>query len=108
MHPRELLRGRVREIGEARARRLEGGGRALKIEDALVDALLSDIDEGGAKDALPLLAFTLERLYLECGGDGKLARADYEAALARPPKYANGPGGQEMARRRLRELPKSP
>jgi tetratricopeptide (TPR) repeat protein len=37
-----------------------------------------------------------------------LARADYEAALAQPPKYANGPGGQEMARRRLRELSKSP
>jgi tetratricopeptide (TPR) repeat protein len=37
-----------------------------------------------------------------------LARADYEAALARPPKYVNGPGGQEMARRRLKELSKSP
>ena len=37
--------------------------RALEIEDGLVDALLADIEAGGAKDALPLLAFTLERLY---------------------------------------------
>ena len=34
---------------------------------------------GGAKDALPLLAFTLERLYVECGGSGRLMLADYEA-----------------------------
>mgnify|MGYP003341083600 CR=1 FL=1 len=46
------------------------------IED---DALLAEIDEGGAKDALPLLAFTLERLYLEYGGRGRLTLADYEA-----------------------------
>jgi hypothetical protein len=34
--------------------------RALKIEEPLVDALLSDIEGGGTRDALPLLAFTLE------------------------------------------------
>ena len=53
-------------------------GRALKIEEPLVDALLADIEAGGAKDALPLLAFTLERLYREHGGDGDLTLADYE------------------------------
>ena len=49
-----------------------------KFEDALVDALLTDIEAGGAKDALPLLAFTLERLYAEYGGGGHLKLAHYE------------------------------
>ena len=33
------------------------------IEPALTQALLDDVEAGGGKDALPLLAFTLERLY---------------------------------------------
>ena len=52
--------------------------RPLKIEEPLVDALLSSIGASGGKDALPLLAFTLERLYLEYGGRGQLTLADYE------------------------------
>ena len=56
----------------ARSRRLDGTARAIKIDDALVDALLADIEAGGAKDALPLLAFTLERLYDEYGATGHL------------------------------------
>ena len=54
------------------ANRLEGTPRALKVDDALVEALLTDIEAGGAKDALPLLAFTLERLYSEYRGGGHL------------------------------------
>ena len=50
----------------------------MKIEEPLVDALLSDIESGGAKDALPLLGFTLERLYREYGGDGDLKLSEYE------------------------------
>ena len=38
---------------------------------------LADIETGGAKDALPLLSFTLERLYVEHGGDGDLKLAEY-------------------------------
>jgi hypothetical protein len=53
--------------------------RALAIEDGLVDALLADIEAGGAKDALPLLAFTLERLYSEYHSGGSLKLAHYEA-----------------------------
>ncbi|MGH6937195.1 MAG: WD40 repeat domain-containing protein, partial [Methylocella sp.] len=52
--------------------------RALKIEPALSQAVLTDIEEGGAKDALPLLAFTLERLYADYGGDGNLKLSEYE------------------------------
>ena len=64
---------------EGPAERLKDGPRALKIEPALTQALLADIEEGGGRDALPLLAFTLERLYLEYGGRGRLTLADYEA-----------------------------
>jgi hypothetical protein len=58
--------------------RLVGTGRALVVEEPLVQALLTDIERGGAKDALPLLAFTLERLYLEFHGAGRLTEAQYQ------------------------------
>ena len=45
----------------------------------MVDALLADIDAGGAKDALPLLAFTLERLYGEYHAGGHLRLSHYDA-----------------------------
>ena len=73
-----MPKGAYAEVIKGPARRLEGTERALKIEEALVDALLADIEEGGAKDALPLLAFTLERLYREQGGDGDLKLSEYE------------------------------
>ena len=73
-----MPKGSYAEVIKGPAHRLEGTKRALKIEEALVDALLADIEEGGAKDALPLLAFTLERLYREAGGDGDLKLSEYE------------------------------
>ena len=74
-----MPRGSYAEVIKGPLLRLEGTAHALKIEDSLVNALLTDVDEGGAKDALPLLAFTLERLYVEYGGRGRLMLADYEA-----------------------------
>ena len=74
-----MPKGSYAEVIKGPARRLEGTARALKIEDALVDALLADIEAGGAKDALPLLAFTLERLYGEYDAGGNLKLADYDA-----------------------------
>jgi Tol biopolymer transport system component len=74
-----LARGAYLEVIEGPARRLANTPRALNIDPALSSALLADIEAGGAKDALPLLAFTLERLYDEHGGDGSLTLADYEA-----------------------------
>jgi hypothetical protein len=53
--------------------------RALNIEPALVNAVLEDVDRGDGKDALPLIAFTMERLYAEHGTDGDLTAAEYEA-----------------------------
>jgi hypothetical protein len=57
-----MPQGAFAEIIRGPARRLEGSKRAFKIEEPLIDALLADIEGGGAKDALPLLAFTLQRL----------------------------------------------
>jgi hypothetical protein len=73
-----MPKGSYAEVIKGPVLRLMGTERKLEIEESLVNALLTDIDEGEAKDALPLLAFTLERLYLECGGDGQLTLADYE------------------------------
>ena len=57
-----MPQGSYAEVIKGPGLRLEGTARALTIDDALVDALLGDIEAGGAKDALPLLSFTLERL----------------------------------------------
>lgn len=74
-----LPRGAYRQVIEEPARLLARSERPLKIDPRLTDALLQDIDidSGGAKDALPLLAFTLQRLYIECGGDGDLTLEEY-------------------------------
>ncbi len=71
--------GSYADVVKGPARRLAGTARALDIEDALVGALLADIEAGGAKDALPLLAFTLERLYSEFHGGGALKLSQYDA-----------------------------
>jgi hypothetical protein len=76
---RPMPKGTYAEVIKGPARRLEGTTRQLEVEDALVDTLLADIDAGGAKDALPLLAFTLERLFVEHGGDGDLTAVEYES-----------------------------
>lgn len=69
--------GSYAEVIKGPATRLEESARRLKIDDGLVDVLLEDIEVGGAKDALPLLSFTMERLYLENGGTGRLTVTDY-------------------------------
>lgn len=73
-----MPKGSYAEVIKGPARRLEGTARALRIDDALVDGLLADIEAGGAKDALPLLAFTLERLYGEYHAGGHLKLEHYE------------------------------
>ena len=73
-----MPKGSYAEVIKGPARRLEGTPRALRIDDSVVDALLADIEAGGAKDALPLLAFTLERLYAEYGATGHLKLQHYE------------------------------
>jgi hypothetical protein len=94
-----MPKGSYAEVVKGPARRLEGTARVLKIEDGLVEALLEDIEAGGAKDALPLLAFTLERLYGEYHTGGALKLTQYnelgrvkgsiEAAVERALKAAD-------------------
>ena len=74
-----LAKGAYLEVIEGPARRLAATPRTLKIEPALSRALLKDIDGGGSKDALPLLAFILQLLYEEYGGAGTLLVAGYDA-----------------------------
>jgi tetratricopeptide (TPR) repeat protein len=74
-----LPRGAYQIVVEGPAVRLAGTSRKLSIEPRLVQRLLEDVEQGGGSDALPLLAFTLEQLYLEYGGGGRLQLADYEA-----------------------------
>ncbi len=74
-----MRKGSYSEVIKGPVLRLEGTECKLEIDENLIVALLTDIDAGAAKDALPLLAFTLERLYVECGGRRRLTLADYEA-----------------------------
>jgi formylglycine-generating enzyme required for sulfatase activity len=74
-----MPKGSYAEVIKGPAQRLAVTERPLKIEEPLVNTLLTDIEAGGAKDALPLLAFTLERLYVEHGGDGDLTVAEYRS-----------------------------
>jgi len=74
-----MPRGSYQQVIEGPAQRLSEGSRALRIDPALTEQLLTDIEEGGGKDALPLLAFSLERLYVEYGGDGDLRLDEYRA-----------------------------
>ena len=72
-----MPRGAYQEVIEGPAHRVEEAGGKLAIEPALTERLLVDI-EAGAGDALPLLAFTLEQLYLDYRQTGALRLADYE------------------------------
>lgn len=74
-----MPRGAFTEVINGPARRLVEGGGKLAIEPQLTQQLLRDIESGGGSDALPLLAFTLEQLYLEYGGAGTLRHVDYQA-----------------------------
>ena len=58
----EIIRGPARLAG-------------LQLEDGLVEAMVADTV---TRDALPLLAFTLRRLYDRCGEDGLLEIREYD------------------------------
>ena len=72
-----MPQGAYQTVIEGPAKRLAENDRILTVEPTLTEALLADIEEGGGKDTLPLLAFALERLYLEYGGGGALTLAQY-------------------------------
>ncbi len=80
--------------------------RRLEIEPELVGKL---VQEAAGADALPLLAFTLEKLFFEFGADGKLTAERYDSmggiggsidrALAEARRKAAGSGGADNLRR---------
>jgi formylglycine-generating enzyme required for sulfatase activity len=72
-----MPRGAYVEVIKGPLERLKQTSRALKIEESLVAQLLADIEDGASKDALPLLAFILERLYVEYGAGGNLQLSQY-------------------------------
>lgn len=74
-----MPRGAYLSVIEGPALRMSDSMRTLDIQPTLTQALLSEIEKDGAKDALPLLAFTLERLYREYGSDGNLLLKEYES-----------------------------
>lgn len=71
-----LASAEYKMVIEGPAARSTTAGRKLTIEPALTEQLLRDAE--GA-DALPLLAFILERLLIEYGADGDLLLKEYEA-----------------------------
>lgn len=72
-----MAKGTYHQVIEKPAKLLEKTNKPLKIDPQLTEKLLSDLEEGGGKDALPLLAFTLERLYKNYGDDGFLELKEY-------------------------------
>ena len=66
-----MPKGSYAEVIKGPARRLKARSVRSRSRMRLVEALLADIEAGGAKDALPLLAFTLERLYDEYHAGGR-------------------------------------
>jgi TIR domain/AAA ATPase domain len=74
-----MPRNCYREVTEGPAKRVVDSGGKLAIEPRLTDRLLDDIEDGGGKDALPLLALTLEQLHREYGRTGRLRLESYEA-----------------------------
>ena len=70
-----MPRGAYKDVIEGPARRFAEAGDKLTIEPQLTQRLLEDIDKGGGSDALPLLAFTLEQLFLGLPPLGRAAAA---------------------------------
>jgi hypothetical protein len=72
-----MPRGTYSSVIEGPARRVQAAGGRLRIQPALTERLLGDIDYGAGSDALPLLAFTLEQLWSDFHQAGELSLADY-------------------------------
>ncbi len=111
---RPLARAEYKAVVEGPAARATAAGRPLRIDPELIERLLGEAE--GA-DALPLLAFTLERLFVEHGGDGALNLPEYEAlgglrgsieevvkaAFAEPGREPAIPADEAERTRRLKE-----
>jgi hypothetical protein len=70
VQPATIARAEFKAVVEGSAKRHTEAGHKPLVDPALTERGLVNDAEGA--DALPLLAFTLERLFVEHGGDGKL------------------------------------
>jgi hypothetical protein len=73
-----MPRGNYQGVIEGPAARADQAGQKLAVEPELTQRLLEEIEKGGGGDALPLLAFALEQLYVEYGATGALRLVDFE------------------------------
>ena len=103
-----------KSVIEGPARRVVEAGGQLTLDPALTERLIADAQ--GA-DALPLLGFTLERLYADYGSGGRLTIAEYDKlggvrgsieaavayALAEPGRSPAIPADKEAQLAALRE-----
>ncbi|MDO5055102.1 MAG: tetratricopeptide repeat protein [Pasteurella oralis] len=92
-----IAKGAYQQIIEGPAKLLEKTQKPLWIDPLLTDRLLKDLEQDGGKDALPLLAFTLERLYLDYGHDGKLELKEYLTFQDENTQQHSGLGGLQGA-----------
>ena len=69
----------IRRPLEILNRHLVNSSRSLKFDPAIIERLTATLDEGAGRDALPLLAFTLARLYRDFHARGHISVADYDA-----------------------------
>jgi WD40 repeat protein len=73
---RPMPPGEFKSVIEGPAQRASQAGASLTIAPALTARLM---EEAQGADALPLLGFTLERLYRDYGSSGALTAAQYES-----------------------------
>ncbi|UEA17570.1 TIR domain-containing protein [Pasteurella canis] len=92
-----IAKGAYQQIIEGPAKLLEKTQKPLWIDPQLTDRLLKDLEQDGGKDALPLLAFTLERLYLDYGSNGKLELKEYLTFQDEYTQQHSGLGGLQGA-----------
>ncbi len=77
----QITSGAYKQIIEAPVELLAYSEQPLYIEPQLTEQLLKDLEKDKSKDSLPLLAFTLERLYSDYGDDRKLTLKEYSEGL---------------------------
>lgn len=69
----------IRRPLEVLNRHLSNSSHSLKFDPSIIERLTATLDEGAGRDALPLLAFTLARLYRDFHARGHITVADYDA-----------------------------
>ena len=97
-----MPRAAYKDVIEGPARRFVNAGGRLTIDPQLTQRLLADIERGGGSDALPLLAFTLEQLFIEYRRAGALRLAKLRGIRGVERRDRRRRGARVFARRHRR------